>query len=62
MFRIVGIIYNLQSKGAANEMKFETDLQCTKLSVLRAWTQIVTALCFANTQAGNECRTTKEKK
>lgn len=36
MFRIVGIIYNLQSKGAANEMKFETDLQCTKLSVLRA--------------------------
>lgn len=50
MFRIVGIIYNLQSKGAANEMKFETDLQCTKLSVFRPWAQIVTALCFATHQ------------
>lgn len=35
MFRIVGIIYNLQSKGADSEMGFEADLQCTKLSVFR---------------------------
>lgn len=35
MFRIVGIIYNFQSKGAAGEMGFEADLQCTKVSVFR---------------------------